>query len=106
MMCNPLLYRYKKKTEYQKKKMKYGQCVTAANKKGTTLLDLNDSRCCTGQKTASSYDIFVPAAGRCGSTKGGLCYGFLRKSFLYQKKEGKLMRPHAFVFKRDFHGII
>ncbi|XP_020605695.1 hemicentin-1-like isoform X2 [Orbicella faveolata] len=69
---------------------KYGQCVTAANKRGVTVFGLDDTRCWTGQNAASSYDIYGTAVGRCGSTKGGLHYGFLASEivFVYQKKGG------------------
>jgi len=80
---------------------KYGQCVTAANKRGVTVFGLDDTRCWTGQNAASSYDIYGTAVGRCGSTKGGLHYGFLASEivFVYQKKGGKLMGLHTLCFE-------
>jgi len=64
--------------------------VTAANNKGVTLFGLDDTRCWTGQNAASSYGIYGIASGRCGSTKGGLRYGFLASEtvFVYEKKGG------------------
>ena len=72
---------------------KYGQCVTAANKRGVAVFGLDDTRCWTGQNAASSYGIYGTAVGTCGSTKRGLDYGFLASEtvFVYQKKGGKLM---------------
>jgi len=79
---------------------KYGQCVTTATQKGITLFGLDDTRCWTGQNAASSYGIYGTAVGRCGSTKGGLRYGFLASEivFVYQKKGGKIMGLDACFF--------
>ena len=78
---------------FGKMQKKYGQCVTTANQKGITVFGLDDTRCWTGQKAASSYGIYGTAVGRCGSTKGRLRYGFFASEtvFVYEKKGGKLM---------------
>ena len=86
-----ILSKFKRFGKMQKK---FGQCVTKANSKGVTLFGLDDTRCWTGQNAASSFGIYGTASGRCGSTKGGLRFGFLASEtmFVYQKKGGKLLQ--------------
>ena len=94
-----VLFKFKRFGKMQKK---YGQCVTTANQKGVTVFGLDDTRCWTGKNAASSYDIYGTAVGRCGSTKGGLRYGFLASEtvFVYENKGGKLMGyMHAFYLQ-------
>ena len=84
-------------------KTKYEQCKTKANQaEKVTVFGLDDTRCWISQDAGSPYDIYGTAAGRCGSTKGRLRYGFLASEtvFVYQKKlkGGKLMGLHAFSF--------
>ena len=92
-----ILFKFKR---FGKVEKKYGQCMTKANQEGVTVFGLDDTRCWTGQNAATSYGVYGTAAGKCGSTKRRLRYGFLASQtvFVYQKKGGKLMGLHAFSF--------
>ena len=72
---------------------KYEQCVTEANSQGVTVFGFDDTQCWTSQNAANSYDLYGLAKGKCGTSKGGLGYGFMASEtmFVYQKNEGKLI---------------
>ena len=86
-----------KPKRFSKISKKYQQCVAEADKEGVTVFGFDDTQCWTGPNAASSYDMYGFAKGKCGSTRGGLDYGFVASEtmFVYQKKGGKLISVHV-----------
>ena len=87
---------------------KYQQCVAAANHQGDTVFGFDDTKCWTGPNAASSYDMYGLAKGKCGTTRGGVEYGFMASGtmFVYQKNGGNLIRIDTFVLRSYVYTLL
>ena len=84
---------------------KYQQCVAAANHQGDTVFGFDDTKCWTGPNAASSYDMYGLAKGKCGTTRGGVEYGFMASGtmFVYKKNGGNLIGIDTFELHTYIH---